>query len=179
VCASTAYFVAAIRGVRPSGDGSGRELLVHWGGYSSNEDSWEPEENVDCDDLVQQLLKQQRQQGKSKLPKRQKLQQNRTRNQGRKRRNRQENQPDPLAAQFEVAAIRGVRPAPRGGEEYLVHWEGYPSSDDTWEPKANLSDVLLRDFHRRQQEAVVESEAEVNDTRSNQLYPHTSSWVRL
>ena len=31
--------------------------------------------------------------------------------------------------------------------EYLVHWEGYPHSEDTWEPERNLmNNSLLKQF---------------------------------
>lgn len=37
-----------------------------------------------------------------------------------------------------------------GGLYYLVHWEGYPDSEDTWEPHAGVSHLrkLLGEFHK-------------------------------
>lgn len=41
--------------------------------------------------------------------------------------------------EYVVAAIRARRKNPRTGtHEYLVKWEGYPESDNTWEPADNL-----------------------------------------
>lgn len=36
------------------------------------------------------------------------------------------------------------------GQNYLIHWKGYPTSEDTWEPIGNLGNCrsLLQRFHR-------------------------------
>ena len=54
--------------------------------------------------------------------------------------------------EFEVESIlkRRIRKYGRGFRtEYLVHWKGYPSEDDTWEPLSNLTNCtdLLRAYH--------------------------------
>lgn len=33
-----------------------REFLIRWKGYSSKSDSWEPEENLDCKDLIDRFM---------------------------------------------------------------------------------------------------------------------------
>lgn len=33
-----------------------REFLIRWKGYSSKSDSWEPEENLDCQDLIEKFM---------------------------------------------------------------------------------------------------------------------------
>ena len=53
--------------------------------------------------------------------------------------------------EYEVEAIlkQRVRKYGKGFRKtYLVHWKGYPSEEDSWEPRCNLgnSDELLREF---------------------------------
>ena len=49
-----------------------------------------------------------------------------------------------------VQEIRDKRISIDGGKmEYLVHWEGYGTEEDTWEPKANLAcSAMVGDFER-------------------------------
>lgn len=35
-----------------------RDFLVHWKGFSSREDTWEPEDNLNCKDLIKKYLEQ-------------------------------------------------------------------------------------------------------------------------
>jgi len=46
---------------------------------------------------------------------------------------------------------RRVVRGPAGGSvtQYLVHWEGYAVSDDTWEPRANLPKDMVVDFDKK------------------------------
>ena len=52
---------------------------------------------------------------------------------------------DDGTVEFEVESItkHRVRRYGRGSRlEYLVHWKGYPSHDDTWEPLANMANSM-------------------------------------
>ena len=44
-------------------------------------------------------------------------------------------------AQYEVELVRASRRTQRGELQYLVVWAGFPASDATWEPAANLADL--------------------------------------
>jgi chromobox protein 1 len=48
---------------------------------------------------------------------------------------------------YEVEAIRAVRTV-KGKKEYFVKWEGYPESQNTWEPYSHLKSVkdMVREF---------------------------------
>jgi hypothetical protein len=52
-------------------------------------------------------------------------------------------------AEYQVEEILDCRLV-RNATRYLIKWEGYPHSENTWEPKRNLScPELLADFHHR------------------------------
>jgi hypothetical protein len=40
----------------------------------------------------------------------------------------------------------------KGKEYYYIHWKGYPTEDDSCEPKENLSKATLEVWERRAQE---------------------------
>lgn len=33
-----------------------RDFLIHWKGFSHKEDSWEPEKNLNCPDLIEKFM---------------------------------------------------------------------------------------------------------------------------
>ena len=50
---------------------------------------------------------------------------------------------DDARHEYEVNRIMGYRKR-NGKEYYYIHWKEYPANDDTWEPKENISEVVLR-----------------------------------
>ena len=59
---------------------------------------------------------------------------------------------DDGSIEFEVESIlkHRVRKYGRGSRlEYLIHWKGYDTHDDTWEPLANLTncDEMLQQYN--------------------------------
>ena len=53
--------------------------------------------------------------------------------------------------EYEVEKILAHRQYGRNQQmQYLVKWQGYPDSDNTWEPKENLhADELLQEYKTR------------------------------
>ena len=49
---------------------------------------------------------------------------------------------------FIVDRLRGQRVLPGGKLEYLVHWAGWPSEDDTWESSRGLPASVLDEYER-------------------------------
>ena len=58
---------------------------------------------------------------------------------------------------WEVEEIRDIREK-RRKKEYLVHWKGYPDSDDSWVKEEDIDDEIVKDYHLKlvQEEGQVE-----------------------
>jgi hypothetical protein len=58
---------------------------------------------------------------------------------------------------WEVEEIRDIREK-RGKKEYLVHWKGYPDSDDSWVKEKDIDDEIVKEYHLKlvQEEGQVE-----------------------
>ena len=52
----------------------------------------------------------------------------------------------PADGTYEIRKLLNKRLGRRGRIEYLVAWEGYDSSEDTWEPASELPDHMVRDY---------------------------------
>ena len=55
--------------------------------------------------------------------------------------------------EFEVEKIIDMKQMGRGRKTYyLVKWKGYPTSDNSWEPRENIhADELIKEFQNRAQ----------------------------
>jgi hypothetical protein len=53
--------------------------------------------------------------------------------------------------EYEVEKIIDVKHKGRGCKlHYLVKWKGYPTSDNSWEPRENIhAEALIKEFHER------------------------------
>ena len=50
--------------------------------------------------------------------------------------------------EYEIEAIVDVKNVGRG-KQYLVKWRGYPASENTWEPSANLEDSMIQQYYAK------------------------------
>ena len=107
---------------------TGAEFLIRWVGYGSDDDTWEPEHNLNCKALLAKFEK--------RIPHGEPLQ-----------------KASPMAFEevFEVESILDKHTtAGNTGAEFLIRWVGYGSDDDTWEPEHNLNcKALLAKFEKR------------------------------
>lgn len=56
-----------------------------------------------------------------------------------------------------------------GKTEYFLKWEGYPASENSWEPEDNVTDDLISDFNRRRRNGTVNR----NDGHPKSSHPKT------
>ncbi|RWS21523.1 uncharacterized protein B4U80_04727, partial [Leptotrombidium deliense] len=116
------------------------EFLVKWSGYSSDDNTWEPEENILDKTLVKTFRKQ-----NSKVK-------NKSGNTIKKILERDFNncvQKSLSEERFRVERIVKQR-VRKGKVEFLIKWQGFSSRDNTWEPEVNILDKqLLERFRQR------------------------------
>ena len=51
--------------------------------------------------------------------------------------------PEPKEEYYEIDYVKASRCNQKGDSEYLIHWRGYNSEDDTWEPAAHFEDTSI------------------------------------
>ncbi|KAL1517509.1 hypothetical protein ABEB36_001265 [Hypothenemus hampei] len=106
-----------------------KHYLIRWKGYTEESDTWEPENTLDCQDLIkdyQQKKKRKQDFGNKKKSKKH------MRKSGESKGTWDENE------NFEVDRILDVYFHRNGRREFLVSWKGYPASDNSWEPEDNM-----------------------------------------
>ncbi|CAH2284236.1 chromodomain Y [Pelobates cultripes] len=74
---------------------------------------------------------------------------------------------------YEVERIVDKRKNKKGKVEYLVHWKGYDSGDDTWEPEQHLvnCEEYIHEFNRRHNEKPKDNST---ITRANRTSPNNA-----
>lgn len=81
------------------------------------------------------------------------------------KKNNDENQSDNEEEEFEVEKIIDVYFKKNKSREFLIRWKGFPASDDTWEPEANLNcPELITKFMEKVETAKT---AEIRELRTN------------
>lgn len=50
---------------------------------------------------------------------------------------------------YVVAKVRAVKGSEQGHRSVLVHWRGWGSEDDTWEPERAVPRAFVREYEKR------------------------------
>lgn len=115
--------------------------LIRWKGYTSNDDTWEPAEAQTCHDLINKYNQENKDLKKGKKRKSSK----KSSSSGKKAKN------DSLAddggddddeedeEEYEVDRILEVQHKKNGDRHFLIHWKGWASKFNSWEPESNLN----------------------------------------
>jgi len=134
------FEVSKILKVRTTSDGK-REFYVSWKRYPLSQSTWEPEEHLNCKELVKEFLANQKT-GKSKSSTGKKRHSSAGSSSGGKKAKVDEDDEDD-DEEYEVEKIVSVRFTKGGKKEFEVKWKNY--NDTTWEPEENLecADLLM------------------------------------
>src|SRR6266702_653399 len=80
--------------------------------------------------------------------------------------------------EFEVEKILDAQPRGRGRKmHFLVKWKGYPTSDNSWEPRENLhADRLITEYNRKKQRQAEPKKKGVKSrrARTEEIIPFSS-----
>lgn len=131
---------------------------IRWKGYAAGDDTWEPKESLSCPDIIKKY------EAENDVTPPAKGRGRPSGNAGDKRKGSSGNQKsakkskqegsdeddddDNDEKEYEVYRILDVA-VKKGKREFLVHWKGWSSRHNTWEPEENLScDDLIAKFDK-------------------------------
>ncbi|XP_014288617.1 chromobox protein homolog 1 [Halyomorpha halys] len=140
------------------------QYKVHWDGYNTDEETWENESQLNCDELIDKYLKDKivskgndseedddTDDVEDKIQEEQpeeKNQKKRGKSGAKKESYSKKQKPDPVNGQdeYEVEKIIEMHTLRNGKHEFLVRWHGFGKDGDTWEPEENLkgTDILTK-----------------------------------
>ncbi|XP_068618529.1 chromobox protein homolog 3-like [Battus philenor] len=120
--------------------------LIRWKGYSAESDTWEPENTLSCPELINKFNEEAENSKDKDIDSTQKKK-------GNKRKSNTKSKPPPKkaknkewdgekaeeGAEYEVERILEVHHKKSGKRDFLIHWKGWSSKFDSWEPESNLN----------------------------------------
>ena len=130
-----------------------KKYLIRWKGFQESDDTWEPEETLNCPDLIRAFNKK-GPVSKKTLSKKSKK--------AKKRKNSEDSDSEAdnsddsdygsgkkSKGEFEVEKVLNARINKQGKWEFFVIWKGYGPENNTWEPENNLNCTRLIDQVRK------------------------------
>ncbi|KAJ0178272.1 hypothetical protein K1T71_006095 [Dendrolimus kikuchii] len=154
--------------------------LIRWKGYTSESDTWEPENTLSCPELINKY-NDEKENSKNKEAKPAKKD-NRKRKGTKKESKSPAKKPKTVwdskqsdeNAEYEVERILEVHHKKNGKREFLIHWKGWSSKFDSWEPESNLNcSELIKKFMDKV------DVARSSDTRNLRVAPETTNRFTL
>ncbi|XP_023174436.2 heterochromatin protein 1 [Drosophila hydei] len=119
-------------------------FLVRWKGYGKDDDSWEPEAELNCDDLIEEYRKKNSSKKSAGAGKKSPAAAKGVR--GRKSGKSVSSDPD---KEWAVERILDSANDDEHGVLYRIRWKGFGAKEDTWEPESNLScEGLIEKFKK-------------------------------
>ncbi|KAG5342123.1 CBX5 protein, partial [Acromyrmex charruanus] len=157
-----------------------RQFLVRWVGYGENDDTWENEKDLNCSQLIEDFLAEEKDKEKEKeikLSKPVKTEKSKRSSRSTPKKQIQETEEideensgeeKEISKEFEVERIIEVRFKKNGTKEFLIRWKGFSVSDDTWEPERNLNcPELIAKFMEKLEKAKT---SEMRELRTNRVH---------
>ncbi|XP_068081276.1 chromobox protein homolog 5 isoform X1 [Anabrus simplex] len=124
------------------------QYKIRWKGFSPENDTWEPEEDLNCPELIQEFLKSQPEEAKGKDSKNKKRGGKTSAAEPKSKKKKKDSEEETAEGEdeeedeekvYEVEKVVEVHFKKNGKREFLIRWKGFSSNDDTWEPEENLS----------------------------------------
>jgi len=134
-----------------------KEVLVKWVGYGSDDNSWEPLHNFDTLDVWKKYqLKSEKAKKEVKLEKSKVEEKQETRRRGKERKylmkleatscSPTQEDSDEVEPSSHYKVERILKERSNGSiKEFLVRWDGYDSTHDTWEPEEGVGHTSVYD----------------------------------
>ncbi|KAM3966273.1 chromobox protein homolog 3 isoform 1-T1 [Aphomia sociella] len=152
--------------------------LIRWKGYSADSDTWEPENTLSCPDLINKYHdeKENSKTKESKSPKKS-IKRKATKEskvKSKRPKNDWDGENADENAEYEVERILEVHHKKNGKREFLIHWKGWSTKFDSWEPESNLNcPELIKKFMDKV------GAARASDSRNLRVAPETTNRFTL
>lgn len=111
-------------------------FLIRWKGYTKDDDTWEPEDTLNCPDIIEKYMKKQKSSPKKASSPAKKKGGKATGGAG--VRGSKKNKDDDEEQEWEVEKIIDYAEEKKG-RVFRIRWKGFGPKNDTWEPEENLN----------------------------------------